>query len=68
MRDWLSNRLHADMPTIKIDGEAEYKAASIKGHHEHNCELQYLTSFVGFNGSEDIWLTTTQLEHAPQLL
>ena len=53
LHDWLSNRLHADMPTIKIDGEAEYKAASIKGHREHNSELQYLTLFVGFDSSED---------------
>ena len=68
LHDWLSNGVHADMPPIKIDGKAEYKVASIKGHHERNGELQYLTLFVGFDSSEDIWLTTAQLEHAPQLL
>ena len=65
---WLSNGLHATVPPIKIDGKPEYKVASIKGHHECNGELQYLTLFVDFDSSEDMWLTTVQLEHAPQLL
>ena len=56
------------MPPIEIDGEAEYKVASIKGHCERNGELQYLTLFVGFDNSGDMWLTAAQLEHAPQLL
>ena len=42
------------MPPIKVDGNTEYEVASIKGHHEHNCELQYLTLFVGFDSSVDI--------------
>ena len=68
LHNWLSNGVHADVPPIKIDGEVEYKVASIKGHCERNGELQYLTLFVGFDSSEDMWLTTAQLEHAPQLL
>ena len=66
--DWLGNGVHADVPPIEIDGNAEYKVASIKGHRECNGKLQYLTLFVGFDSSEDMWLTTAQLEHAPQLL
>ena len=65
---WLSNGVHADIPSIKIDGEAEYKVSKIKGHCEHQGEMQYLTSFVGFDSSEDMWLSTAQLEHAPVLL
>ena len=53
------------MPPIRIDGEAEHKVASIKGHCEHNSEIQYLTFFVGFDSSEDMQLTITWLEHAP---
>ena len=62
---WLRNRVHADVPLIKIDGEAEHKVASIKGHHEHYGELQSLTLFVSFDSSKDMWLTTAQLENAP---
>ena len=65
---WLSNGVHADIPSIEIDGKAEYKVAEIKGHHERQGEMQYLTLFVGFDSSEDMWLSTAQLEHAPVLL
>ena len=60
LRGWLSNGVHADEPSIEIDG--------IKGHREHQGEMQYLTLFVGFDSSEDMWLSTAQLEHAPVLL
>ena len=65
---WLSNGVHADVPSIEIDGKAEYEVAEIKGHHEHQGEKQYLTLLVGFDSSEDMWLSTAQLEHAPVLL
>ena len=68
LHGWLTNGVHANVPSIKIDGEAEYKVSEIKGHHEHQGEMQYLTSFVGFDSSEDMWLSTAQLEHAPVLL
>ena len=68
LRGWLTNGVHADVPSIKIDGKAEYNVSEIKGHHERQGEMQYLTSFVGFDRSEDMWLSTVQLEHAPVLL
>ena len=68
LRGWLSNGVHADVSPIKIDGEAEYKVAKIKGHCEQQVKMQYLILFAGFDSSEDIWLSTSQLEHAPVLL
>ena len=65
---WLTNSVHADVPSIKIDGKAEYKVSKIKAHCERQGEIQYLTLFVGFDSSEDMWLSTAQLEHAPVLL
>ena len=56
------------MPPIEIDGEAEYKVAKIKGHHERQGEIQYLALFTAFDSSEDMWLCTAQLDHAPVLL
>ena len=47
------------MPPIKTDGKAEYKVAEIKVHHEQQGETQYLTSFVHFDSSEDMHLSTT---------
>ena len=51
---WLTNGIHANVPPIEIDGEAEYKVSEIKGHRECQGEVQYLTSFVGFDSSEDM--------------
>ena len=68
LHGWLTNGIHADIPPIEIDGKAEYEVSKIKGHHEHQGEMQYLTLFVGFDSSEDMWLSTAQLEHAPVLL
>ena len=65
---WLCSRDHANVAPMAIDDEAEYEVAEIKGHRERQGEMQYLTSFVGFDSSEDMWLTTAQLEHAPVLL
>ena len=68
LRSWLSNGVHADVPSIKIYGKAEYKVSEIKSHHERQGEMQYLTSFVGFDNSEDMWLSIAQFQHAPVLL
>ena len=54
LRAWLTNGVHVDEPSIKIDGEAEYEVAEIKGHRECQGEMQYLTLFVGFDSSEDM--------------
>ena len=37
--DWQLNGVHADVPPIEINGEAEYEVAGIKGHRECNGEL-----------------------------
>ena len=68
LRGCLTNGVHADVPSIEIDSKAEYEVSKIKGHRECQGEMQYLNSFVGFDSSEDIWLSTAQLEHAPVLL
>ena len=39
LHDWHNNGVHADMPPIEIEGEAEYKVGEIKGHHVHNGEV-----------------------------
>ena len=58
LRGWLANGVHAHVISIKINGEAEYKVSKIKGYHEHQGEMRYLTLFVDFDSSEDMWLST----------
>ena len=68
LHGWLTNGVHADVPSIETNGEAEYVVSEIKGHRERQGEMRYLTLFVGFDSYEDMWLATVQLEHAPVLL
>ena len=35
--DWHDNGVHADVPPIEIDGEADYEVSRIKGYRERNC-------------------------------
>ena len=37
--NWHNNGVHADVPPIEIDREAEYKVGEIKGHRIHNGEV-----------------------------
>ena len=68
LRDWQDNGVHADVPPIEICGEAEYEVLGIKGHRECNGKVLYLISIMGYDISEDVWLTELQLEHADKLL
>ena len=36
LHNWHNNGVHADVPPIEIDGEAEYEVSGIKGHREQN--------------------------------
>ena len=56
LRWWHTNGLHRTAPPVDIDDEVEYEVHRIKAHCMHRNELQFLTSFVGYDSSEDMWL------------
>ena len=39
LRDWQDNGVHADVPPVEINREAEYEVPGIKGHRECNGKL-----------------------------
>ena len=39
LHDWHDNGVHAAVPPIEIDREAEFEVSGIKGHRERNGEL-----------------------------
>ena len=39
LHEWHNNGVHADVPPIEIDGEAEYKVEETKGHRICNGEV-----------------------------
>ena len=57
LRQWRSNGLRSTAPPVDIDDEVEYEVHRIKARCIHRNELQFLMSFVGFDSSEDIWLS-----------
>lgn len=68
LRPYRSNGVHADVLPVDVEGETEFEVSAIKSHRLHHGELQFLTSFVGFDQSEDMWLSRAQLEHAAEVL
>ena len=46
--------MHADVPPIEIDREAEYEVGEIKDHCVCNGEVEYLKLFAGFDSSENM--------------
>ena len=57
LRPYLSNGLATEVPAVEIDGELEYEIAAIKVHLLSCGELQFLVSFVGYDASEDLWMS-----------
>ena len=57
LRQWRSNGLRSTALPVDIDDEVEFEVHRIKAHRLHRNELQFLTSFVGFDSSEDMWLS-----------
>ena len=45
--DWQDNGVHADVPPIEINREAEYEVSGMKGHRECNGELVILDIVCG---------------------
>ena len=56
---WHSNGLHRTAPPVDIDDKVEYEVHCIKAHRLHRNELQFLTLFVGYDSSEDMWLNVS---------
>ena len=54
---WRSNGLYCTVPPVDIDDEVEYEVYRIKAHCMHKNKLQFLTLFVGYDSSEDMWLS-----------
>ena len=54
----ITNGLHRTALPVDINDKLEYEVHRIKAHHMHHDELQFLTSFKGYNSFEDMWLST----------
>jgi Chromo (CHRromatin Organisation MOdifier) domain len=59
-------------PPVIIDGEPEYDISEIlesKLNKQYRCKLQYLVKWLGYeNTDEERWISTTELNHAADLV
>lgn len=56
LRPYDDNGLGTTVPAIEVDGEQEFEVSAILKHRVVRGEDQYLTSFTGFDASENMWL------------
>ena len=68
LRRYQSNGLDYEAPPLEIDGEEHYEVQAIWKHRVVHGEVQYLVKWVGYDESENLWLTATQLDSAKQIL
>ena len=68
LQHYQSNGLDYEVPPLEIDGEEHYKVQAIRKHRVICGEVQYLVKWVGYDESENLWLTTTQMDSAKQIL
>ena len=68
LRRYRSNRLHYEAPPLEIYGEEHYKVQAIWKHRVVQGEVQYLVKWTGYDELENLWLTTTQLDLAKEIL
>ena len=53
---------------MKIDGEEQYKVETIRKYRVVRGKMQFLVKWVGYDDSENLWLTASQLDLAKEIL
>ena len=68
LRRYRTNGLDYEAPPLEIDGEEHYKFQPLRKHCVVRGEMQYLVKWIGYDESENFWLTASQLDSAKQIL
>ena len=68
LRRYRTNGLDYEAPPLEIDGEKHYKVQAIQKDRVVCGEMQYLVKWTGYDESENLWLTASQLDSAKQIL
>ena len=55
-------------PPEIVDNEEEYEIEAIIAHRKNGKRRQYLVKWMGYESSENSWLTEAELTHSPDLL
>ena len=68
LRRYRTKGLDYKAPPVEIDSEEQYKVEAIRKHHVVHTEMQFLVKWVGYDESENLWLTASQLDLAKEIL
>ena len=68
LRCYRTNGLDYEAPPLEINGEEHYKVKAIRKYGVIRGEMQYLVKWTGYDKSENLWLITTLLDSAKQIL
>ena len=68
LRCYRTNGLDYEAPPLEINGEEHYKVQAIRKHRVVCGEIQYLVKWTSYDELENLWLTTSQLDSAKQIL
>ena len=68
LRRYRTNGLDYKAPPLEIDGKEHLKVQAIRTHHVICGEMQYLVKWTSYDESENLWLTTSQLDSTKQIL
>ena len=68
LRDFRDNGLKYQPPPDKVEGQREDEIEAILGHRLLSSQPQFITSFIGHDASENIWLVDEQLSNARELM
>ena len=53
---------------MEIDGDEQYKVEAIRKQRVICGKMQFLVKWVGYDDSENLWLTASQLDPAKEIL
>ena len=59
LRHYRTNGLNYEAPPLEINGKEHYEVQAIQKHHVVHGETQYLVKWIGYDESENLWLTAT---------
>jgi len=68
------NHVQPSPPLVEIDGEPKFEISKILDskidNHQQTCKLLYLVCWSGYEGTDEetLWILTTKLDHASELV
>jgi hypothetical protein len=64
----MSNRTNPPPPPVEVEGEDEYEVEEILDSRITRRKLQYFATWIGYDESENMWISRESAENSPELV